>query len=110
MPFNRYLAGKEKTALAIALLGTLSIFASKIKPARDAAKAERDHKNNIDELKKAAREAGKKMPKPDAPKDEPIARPDERPDVKAIEEAAVAPTKTGGSTIRMDKNDHEGDD
>jgi len=70
-PFNHYLAGKEKTALAIALLATLSMFASKIKPARDRAKKEKEAKSNIDELRRAAREAGKKMPRPEAPPEAP---------------------------------------
>jgi len=106
MPFNRYLAGKEKTALAIALLGTLSIFVAKIKPARDAAKKRKEAEDNLDALKKAAREAGKKMPKPDAPKDAPAdPAPTPEPDKPLVQK-----TETGGSFIRMDKNDHEGDD
>jgi len=70
-PFNYYLAGKEKTALAIALLATLSMFAVKIKPARDKAKREQAARGNIDQLRRAARAAGKKMPKPEAPDDTP---------------------------------------
>ena len=69
IPFNRYLAGKEKTALAIALLGTLSIFASKIQPALKKKREEEAAQKNLDTLRAQAKAAGQKMPKPDRPKD-----------------------------------------
>lgn len=78
-PFNYYLAGKEKTAIAIALLGTMSIFATKMKPARDKAKKDKEARADIGELRKQAREAAQKMPKPEAP---PEAEPDKPPEAK----------------------------
>ena len=65
----------------------MSVFASKLQPALKKKRENEEAKRDMDALRKKAREAGKKMPKPEKPKDgpQPEAKPHDPLDFSTME-------------------------